>query len=788
MAVDVATLSIKVDSTGVKSATNDMNAMERAGDSLLKKMMGFASFAAFGYLAKQMFDTNAEFQRLNASLITVEGSADKAQKAFKMLQSFATNTPYELTEVTQAFIDLKVRGMDASQQSLTAYGDMASSFGRSLGDTIRAIAGVTVGENEAIKSFGVTAQNSGDRIALTFRGQTEIIKKSTAAVEEYFKRLAEKNYGGGMERQMNTLGGVLSNLKDQIAATFFAIGNSGIGSAVIDSIKGLTQALADVTPALRQFASDTVSAFMSVGRTSSNVVKFLWEWKTVILALAGIAFAATINAWIASLAAMAAPTIQAIALTAALELSTIKYATTLGIAQIAATGFKATMTALLSPAGALTVGIIALTVAMSHYAAENAKIDEQQRKSEGRYANTWGKFYELVAKTKEMAEERKRIEDSLATGKPVEKGQSKDVIDMVEAMKKAGKSEADVKKWVDGYNAESKALQDAKDKLEAHNKAVRESADESKRREQERKSFIKGLKEEYDTYGMTTDEILKYKAARLGLANSPAVKNILDLHAFRRADIQASMQAADEADLTKNTNGLAYQTRQDQLQREIQLYQDGVAVVYPYQQALEQLGQQYEGLVYLRDTNQISQAQFIRGEEKLVSETRKTLPVMTDMFGDLRDTINDWSRSSTDAFVEFCFTAKNTFGDLVTSMLKDLARLAVQKSVMDPLFSYAATGISAWLGSGSGTDLGSGSILSDGGDSVNVTGSSWYNSPDASVATASPVQINAININAATGKATTDMSGQSAAQLSKAITGAVQAEIVKQKRTGGLLA
>lgn len=718
MSVDVATLSIKVDSSDVKSATKDMSAMEKAGDSLLKKMMGFASFAAFGYLAKQMFDTNAEFQRLNASLITVEGSAERAQKAFKTLQTFATDTPYELTEVTQAFVDLRVRGMDASQRSLTAYGDMASSFGRSLGDTIRAIAGVTVGETEAIKSFGVTAQTTGDTIALTFRGQTEIIKKNSAAVEDYFRKLAEKNYGGGMERQMNTLGGVLSNLKDQIAATFFAIGNSGIGSVVIDSIKGLTQALADVTPALKQFASDAVSSFLAVGRTSSSVVKFLWEWKTVILALAGIAFAATINAWIASIAAMAAPTIQAIALTAALELSTIKYATSLGIAQLAASGFRATMTALLSPAGALTVGIIALTVAMSHYAAENAKIDEQQRKSTAQYENTWGKFYDLVEKTKAMAEERKRIEDSLATGKPVAKEQSKDVADMVEAMRKAGKSEADLKKWVDSYNAEAKALQDAKDKLEAHNKAVREGADEAKRREQERKSFLKGLKEEYETYGMTKDEILKYKAAKLGLAGNPVVDDVLKLRSILDDDkkLKSKEYKYTLPDGTLKTGTMVdadslrkmedareaindhFEESQGILQREMELYQNGVSVVYPYQQELEQLGQQYEGLVYLRDTNQISQQQFIRGESKLVQDTVNQGLFLRSENGDIWAgmalQVQGFSDNASSAMASFFNGTKTGFSDMISSLLLDMEKLVIKQQLMQPLMN----GISAGMG------------------------------------------------------------------------------------------
>ena len=99
----------------------------------------------------------------------------------------------------------------------------------------------------------------------------------------------------------------------------------------------------------------------------------------------------------------------------------------------------------------------------------------------------------------------------------------------------------------------------------------------------------------------------------------------------------------------------------------------------------------------LYDDGSITQRQYT----DRVVDLNKQLHLETGIFGDLRDTIQDWSKSSTDAFVEFCFTGKNSFGDLINSMLRDLARLAVQKEVMGPIWGYISGGISAWAG-GSG--------------------------------------------------------------------------------------
>ena len=137
--MEIATLAIKVDSTDAARASRELKNLENVGASVGRVIGALAGAFAFGSVAKALFDTNAEFQRLSAALQTVTGSAEGAKAAFDQVQDFAKTTPYELSEVTQAFIDLKTRGMDASMGSLRAYGNMASAFGRSLTDMIRAI-------------------------------------------------------------------------------------------------------------------------------------------------------------------------------------------------------------------------------------------------------------------------------------------------------------------------------------------------------------------------------------------------------------------------------------------------------------------------------------------------------------------------------------------------------------------------------------------------------------------------------------------------------------------------
>lgn len=56
-----------------------------------------------------------------------------------------------------------------------------------------------------------------------------------------------------------------------------------------------------------------------------------------------------------------------------------------------------------------------------------------------------------------------------------------------------------------------------------------------------------------------------------------------------------------------------------------------------------------------------------------------------DQFDDLKQAIEGWGRDSANAIVDFAVTGKSSFGDMIDSMLADLARMLVQQNVTGPL-------------------------------------------------------------------------------------------------------
>ena len=180
-----------------------------------------------------------------------------------------------------------------------------------------------------------------------------------------------------------------------------------------------------------------------------------------------------------------------------------------------------------------------------------------------------------------------------------------------------------------------------------------------------------------------------------------------------------------------------------------------------------------------------------------------------DLWAQMALQCESWSQRSTDAFVEFCFTGKNQFKDLVDSMLRDIARLAVQKQVMGPLFDNLAHMLSSSSPTTDSTPVGGtasdfGSIgqtdsptyvPTTGGPTAKTTSGPAYvpttSTPAPSAkATGSVTNQTAITVHVnATGnsKATVDQGGSQGVSLARQIEAVCDAWAVKNKRSGGAL-
>jgi len=220
-----------------RSVGNIDRKIGRLGSALTSRLA--PAFAA-AFAGGKIVDTITKFERLEASLKTVTGSAEKAATAFKHIQDFAAKTPFQLNEVTSAFIKLKALGLIPSEAALKSYGNTAIAMGKSLDQMIEAIADATTGEFERLKEFGIKARTQGEQVTFTFQGISTTVGKNAAEIEAYLRSIGEVQFAGAIEAKTNTLVTAIARMKDAFFKLVKAIGDAGLTELLIKIANGIS--------------------------------------------------------------------------------------------------------------------------------------------------------------------------------------------------------------------------------------------------------------------------------------------------------------------------------------------------------------------------------------------------------------------------------------------------------------------------------------------------------------------------------------------------------------------
>lgn len=245
-AVDKITPTLKGIQRSVRLTGKTIKDIGRSSSQLLAGI-GLSSAALGGGLAfavKKVVDVSAEFEKYRTILETIEGSSEKARQSMDWVQDFAVKTPFELAQVTDAFVKLKAYGIDPQAGALDAAGNAAAAMGKDVMQAVEALADAMTGENERLKEFGIKASKQGEQIVYTWteNGKTMAAKAKASSkeqIEAVIKGIWNRRYGGAMDKLSGTWTGIWSNLMDQVTKFQKMIGDAGI----FESLKGEMQGI-----------------------------------------------------------------------------------------------------------------------------------------------------------------------------------------------------------------------------------------------------------------------------------------------------------------------------------------------------------------------------------------------------------------------------------------------------------------------------------------------------------------------------------------------------------------
>ena len=250
-------ISIRLALTGQQDVARGLKQTGDAGDRELGRISvaaegvtravgEIASVLGIAFAGEQFVEANRDAGRLRASLEVLTGSAETAGAVWRTL-SAEFGSQIGTDAAVEAFAKLKALGLAPTIEAIRAYSNVAAAMGKPLEQFVEAVADATTGEFERLKEFGIKAKADGDKVALTFQGQTQTIANNARAIEQYLQAIGNNQFAGAVEKQAQTLGGALTRAKDQANQFFVAIGDAGASDTLARGINSASDAIAGLT-------------------------------------------------------------------------------------------------------------------------------------------------------------------------------------------------------------------------------------------------------------------------------------------------------------------------------------------------------------------------------------------------------------------------------------------------------------------------------------------------------------------------------------------------------------
>lgn len=687
------------------ATARSFNEVIRQGTALFGAYLGFQglknTFSA-------IFQANKTFEQLSGSLKTVTGSTKAAQEAFALIEKFAINTPYQLNEIVEAFIQLKALGLDPSEEALTSYGNTASAFSKNMIDFVGAVAAATVGEFERLKTFGIKARDLTDEVSFTFAGVTTIVKKNAADIEKYLRSLGDVNFAGAMDEQMKTMNGVLSNIEDSFEKIYRQIGQSGLNEALKSTFTQFNELVER-----GEGAADTIGKTLATAvNIASDAFFLLAEHADVALTILSVRLGSSaimggINLLKAgvgylqvSLAGLSVSAKSAVTGIAMMSQVSKLAAAQMAITATAAGVLKGALALIGGPAGlAILAGMAIYKLVDSHDVAKRAAEDH--------------------------AETLKKLQDELkATAQEATKFSAEQTKDMALAewglkLKTAEQNIKDLRKELKNTGGLSFTTRFTPNALledyEIYAKDLAKILKDSKYNLEEYEEEIWKLAAEYPDFQPQAQEI-QNKLLLLKAAEEDARKARDELSYLENPELRPKVEVDAKTEDTTvtpkvNVNADAYKKTIEDLKQKV------LELESPYDQAMAKANEWRENILnnlksnagdyekYKEQVNQVYDDMVKKANEAALSSSKNLKDGFKRGFQNVQNELSDFASlaenavknafsNMENALVSFVTTGKASFSDFANAIISDMMQIAIRQSITMPLL----TGISSYLG------------------------------------------------------------------------------------------
>lgn len=250
--------NLKVSSQSAKDTTTEVNNMGERGSRSVKKLSTEIGLLkkSFDYLKWTItrvfwFGAVLQFQKALSGIVTegskwertvaslsamTDGNIEQAIQLESIYSDLGKAIPYTSDEISKSALILNKTGLKPTKELLIALGKIASGTGQSMFTQATALTSVVTGNLRGLRMMGIEAKDNGDTIIMSYKGQTEEIKKNTKALSEYIQKFADANFSSTLEFQMQGLSGKIHSLNEDWGNLSKAMHQAGGKEIVGDTI------------------------------------------------------------------------------------------------------------------------------------------------------------------------------------------------------------------------------------------------------------------------------------------------------------------------------------------------------------------------------------------------------------------------------------------------------------------------------------------------------------------------------------------------------------------------
>lgn len=233
-------------------------------NSFAKSAIAAAGFATALAGVRQGLNISANFQDLQSSLATVFGGLEQGADAFDRVTDIASQTQFQVEDITKAFIQLKGAGVEPTKDIIMTFANAAAITTDQLGAFQAAISlisrttagGLGLEELERLGDRGIPVYDILNKKLGITRLQISEVGKTARGAEKIIAALGEginERFGSALENRLQNTNQRISNFNDALAIlvdSILADANVGFGeliSNLTEVLKNLNENIDRVT-------------------------------------------------------------------------------------------------------------------------------------------------------------------------------------------------------------------------------------------------------------------------------------------------------------------------------------------------------------------------------------------------------------------------------------------------------------------------------------------------------------------------------------------------------------